>query len=88
MTRRAVEAAYMSAAEGDEWLRYLSTERFFASVSLFVTLAEKPGSWGGPDLGRSAHSARTALIAACECACARLIGPEIQVRGALRCDSL
>ena len=48
VTRRAVEAGYMSAAEGDEWLRYLSTERFFASVSLFVTLAEKPGSWGGP----------------------------------------
>jgi ubiquinone/menaquinone biosynthesis C-methylase UbiE len=44
VTSRAVEAGYLSAAEGDEWLRYLSTQRFFASATLFVTLAEKPGS--------------------------------------------
>lgn len=29
---------------GVDRLRQLSAERFFASVSLFVTLAEKPGS--------------------------------------------
>lgn len=44
VTRRAVQAGYLSAADGDEWLQYLSTERFLASVSLCVTLAEKPGS--------------------------------------------
>ena len=44
VTSRAVEAGYLSVADGAAWLRHLSTERFFASVSLFVTLAEKPGS--------------------------------------------
>ncbi|CAI9418134.1 methyltransferase domain-containing protein [Nocardioides sp. T2.26MG-1] len=44
VTRRAVEAGYLSAADADEWLGHLSTQRFFASVSLFVTLAQKPGS--------------------------------------------
>ena len=34
----------LSATDGAEWLRYLSKEYFFASVSLFVTLAEKPAS--------------------------------------------
>lgn len=44
VTRRAVEAGYLSAADGRDWLGHLSTQRLFASVSLFVTLAEKPGS--------------------------------------------
>ncbi len=44
VTSRAVEAGYLSVPDGTAWLRQLRTERFFASVSLFVTLAEKPGS--------------------------------------------
>lgn len=42
VTSRAVEAGYLSEADATAWLHYLRSERFFASVSLFVTVAEKP----------------------------------------------
>lgn len=44
VTSRAVDAGYLSAAGGEEWLRHLRAEGFFASLSLFVTVAEKPTS--------------------------------------------
>jgi ubiquinone/menaquinone biosynthesis C-methylase UbiE len=44
VTSRAVKAGYLSAADGAAWLHHLSTGRFFASVSLFVTLSQKPAS--------------------------------------------
>ena len=44
VTARAVDAGYLSPAQGAAWLDHLRTERFFASVSLFVTLAEQPGT--------------------------------------------
>lgn len=43
VTTRAVHAGYLSAAAGDAWLEHLRTESFFASVSLFVTVATRPG---------------------------------------------
>ena len=39
VTDRAVAAGYLSEAEADAWLSHLRTEPFFASVTLFVTLA-------------------------------------------------
>jgi len=43
VTERAVHAGYLSAVAGDAWLDHLRTERFFASVSLFVTVATRSG---------------------------------------------
>lgn len=43
VTTRAVAAEYLSAAAAAAWLDHLQAEAFFASVSLFVTLAERPG---------------------------------------------
>jgi ubiquinone/menaquinone biosynthesis C-methylase UbiE len=40
VTERAVDAGYLSAAACVAWLAHLRTERLFASVTLFVTLAE------------------------------------------------
>jgi ubiquinone/menaquinone biosynthesis C-methylase UbiE len=40
VTERAVDAGYLSGEAGAEWLAHLRTERLFASVSLFLTLAE------------------------------------------------
>lgn len=42
VTSRAVAAGYLSAAAAAAWLDHLRTGRFFASVTLFVTLAEQP----------------------------------------------
>lgn len=42
VTGRAVEAGYLSAEAGAAWLTHLTTEPLFASVSMFVTLAESP----------------------------------------------
>lgn len=44
LTSRAVAAGYLSAAAASAWLDHLRTERFFASVTLFVTLAERPST--------------------------------------------
>ena len=44
VTSRAVAAQYLSAAAAAAWLDHLRSEEFFASVSLFVTLAELPGA--------------------------------------------
>ncbi|MFZ2501272.1 MAG: EamA family transporter [Nocardioides sp.] len=41
-TARAVQAGYLSDAAGATWLDHLRTERLFASVTLFVTLAMRP----------------------------------------------
>lgn len=46
VTSRAVAARYLSATAATAWLDHLRTEPFFASVSLFVTLAESPGAQG------------------------------------------
>ncbi len=40
VSRRAVEAGYLSADQAQAWLAHLSSERLFASVTLFVTIAE------------------------------------------------
>lgn len=42
VTDRAVDAGYLSAQDGAAWLTHLTTEPLFASVTLFVTLAESP----------------------------------------------
>lgn len=44
VTSRAVEAGYLCDSDASAWLRHLSAEQVFVSVSLFVTLAEKPGA--------------------------------------------
>lgn len=44
VTSRAVAAHHLSATAAAAWLERLLAEPFFASVSLFVTLAERPGS--------------------------------------------
>lgn len=41
VTRRAVAAGYLTPAQGDDWLEHLRTHPVFASVTLFVTVAEK-----------------------------------------------
>ena len=43
VTARAVEAGYLSPAVAEEWLHHLVTEPFLASLTLFVTVATKPG---------------------------------------------
>lgn len=40
VTHRAVEAGYLTAEGARDWLRHLRAARLFASVTLFVTLAE------------------------------------------------
>lgn len=42
VTARAVQAGYLSDAAGATWLEHLRSERLFASVTLFVTLAMRP----------------------------------------------
>lgn len=44
VTSRAVVAGYVSDTDSAEWLRHISTGRIFVSLSLFVTLCEKPRS--------------------------------------------
>lgn len=44
VTRSAVAAGYLTADEGAAWLEHLSSDAFFASVTLFVTVAR-----GRPD---------------------------------------
>jgi len=39
VTRRAVDAGYLAGEDAAAWLAHLRTHRFFASVTLFVTLA-------------------------------------------------
>lgn len=46
VTSRAVAAQYLSATAASAWLDHLRTERFFAAVTLFVTLAERRGGQG------------------------------------------
>lgn len=38
----AVQAGYLTTAEGDAWLEHLRAKPFFASMSLFVTVAARP----------------------------------------------
>jgi hypothetical protein len=42
VTDRTVSAGYLSAEEGAAWLAHLRTPPLFASVTLFVTVAERP----------------------------------------------
>ena len=42
VTHRAIDARYLSAQAGAAWLTHLTTQPLFASVTLFVTLAESP----------------------------------------------
>jgi ubiquinone/menaquinone biosynthesis C-methylase UbiE len=42
VTSRAVAAGYLKHHEADRWLVHLRTQPFFASVTLFVTVAESP----------------------------------------------
>jgi ubiquinone/menaquinone biosynthesis C-methylase UbiE len=42
VTSRAVEAGYLSAEEGEEWLTCLASAVFFASATLFVVIARRP----------------------------------------------
>lgn len=42
VTRRAVAAGYLQAHEAHAWLVHLRAGPFFASVTLFVTIAESP----------------------------------------------
>jgi ubiquinone/menaquinone biosynthesis C-methylase UbiE len=42
VTDRTVAAGYLSSRQADQWLTHLRTGPFFASVTLFVTLAGKP----------------------------------------------
>jgi len=46
VTHRAVEAGYLTAKDG-AWLTHLRSARLFASVTLFVTLAERPTNGRG-----------------------------------------
>lgn len=41
VTKRAVDAAYLTVEQGAAWLDHLRTARLFASVTLFVTFAER-----------------------------------------------
>ena len=41
MTRRAVAAGYLTDDEGRSWLDHLRSAPVFASVTLFVTVAER-----------------------------------------------
>lgn len=43
VTSRAVAAGYLTASAGSAWLDHLRTRPFFASVSVFVTTAIRPG---------------------------------------------
>lgn len=43
VTKGAIYAGYMTASAGKTWLNHLQSKRFFASVSLFVTVATRPG---------------------------------------------
>ena len=40
VSRRAVDAGYLTAQEAEAWLDHLCSRRLFASVTLFVTIAE------------------------------------------------
>jgi ubiquinone/menaquinone biosynthesis C-methylase UbiE len=42
VTRRAVEAGYLTSGDAEAWLDHLRTGRLFASVTLFLTLGEAP----------------------------------------------
>ncbi|MDQ3530034.1 MAG: methyltransferase domain-containing protein [Actinomycetota bacterium] len=44
VTERAVSAGHLTAQEGQPWLDHLATRPFFASVTLFVTVASVPAS--------------------------------------------
>jgi hypothetical protein len=39
VTDRAVEDGYLTAESGRQWLRHLTTEPFFASVTLYILTA-------------------------------------------------
>jgi hypothetical protein len=41
VTARAVEAGYLTATDAGSWLHHLATQPFFASVTLFVVVAER-----------------------------------------------
>jgi ubiquinone/menaquinone biosynthesis C-methylase UbiE len=41
VTRRAVDAGYLTAVDGAAWLSHLQSTRLFVSLTLFVTLAER-----------------------------------------------
>lgn len=41
VTTRAVDAGHFTATQADSWLEHLRTEPFFASVSMFVTMATR-----------------------------------------------
>ena len=41
VTRRAVAAGYLTAGQGEQWLDHLRRQPVFASVTLFVSVAEK-----------------------------------------------
>jgi len=42
VTDRAVTAGYLTAKRADRWLTHLRSESFFASVTLFLTVAKRP----------------------------------------------
>ena len=39
VTDRAVEEGYLTAESGRQWLRHLTTQPFFASVTLYILTA-------------------------------------------------
>ena len=41
---RAVDSGHLTVAAATAWLHHLRTEQLFAPVTLFVTLAERPGT--------------------------------------------
>ncbi|TRY19432.1 methyltransferase domain-containing protein [Tessaracoccus rhinocerotis] len=42
VTDRAVKAGYLKTKQADAWLTHLRTQPFFASATLFLTVAERP----------------------------------------------
>lgn len=52
VTERAVAAGYLSAAAGGAWLEHLATQPFFASATLFITVA---CAHARPDPGSPLH---------------------------------
>ncbi len=45
VTERAVEAGYLSSIDARAWLSHLALRSFFASVTLFVVVADHPNQW-------------------------------------------
>ncbi len=44
VTERAVAAGYLSTTAAGEWLEHLATQPFFASATLFITVASAEGA--------------------------------------------